>query len=427
MTSSGLEGLQRALDGDARLWQDFLALCDCGGRLAGSDSERASLGLVRGWLEAIDPARTRIDRVAYAGWRGRHARLTLSEDGAALACHPLVGAQSTPPQGLTAEVVDLGRGTREDFLARASEIAGRIAMVRHEYMFSRDHIHRRRKYGWALEHGAAGFLIASPFPRSGPVCGSSGRAGGAGIPALATDHESALRLVPAGARLARARIEIAGDDFPAEAGVAVLEIPGAGPSWVVLSAHLDGHDIGESAMDNASGVAVVVAIARAAAPLVAGCRRGLRVCLFNAEEWALAGSRQYLERMRPAERDAIALDINLDTVGGDGRLTALTSDFPALDAFARGTAAAAGLAMGTHLPLMPNSDHASFAAHGIPALRLVAGFDAPDSNVRFVLTPADTRDKVLPAELQGAARLAAALLWKALNAPDDEMRALRIM
>jgi hypothetical protein len=57
------------------------------------------------------------------------------------------------------------------------------------------------------------------------------------------------------------------------------------------------------------------------------------------------------------------------------------------------TAALAGLPVATHLPLMANSDHANFAAHGIPALRLIAGFNAPDSNLRLLLTAADTRDR----------------------------------
>ena len=43
---------------------------------------------------------------------------------------------------------------------------------------------------------------------------------------------------------------------------------------------------------------------------------------------------------------------------------------------------------------MQNSDHANFALAGIPAMRLVAGFDDPGANLRYVLTPADTRDKV---------------------------------
>ena len=67
---------------------------------------------------------------------------------------------------------------------------------------------------------------------------------------------------------------------------------------------------------------------------------------------------------------------------------------------------------------MANSDHANFAAHGIPAVRLIAGFDAPDSNLRLVLTAADTRDKVRPDELDQALRIATTLTWQALGATD---------
>jgi Zn-dependent M28 family amino/carboxypeptidase len=67
---------------------------------------------------------------------------------------------------------------------------------------------------------------------------------------------------------------------------------------------------------------------------------------------------------------------------------------------------------------MANSDHANFAAHGIPALRLIAGFNAPDSNLRFLLTAADTRDKVRPDELDQALSLATTLTWQALADAD---------
>jgi aminopeptidase YwaD len=407
--------------GDPGLWPDFLAVCDCGGRLAGSESEKKAIVLAQSLLAGIEPGRTRLDTISYAGWKLHHASLELEGPGTALACHALVGSQSTGAGGLTAEVLDLGRGAPADFEAKARDIPGKLVLVRHEYMFAAETIHRRRKYNWALERGAAGFIIACPFPGMGTVCGSSGRGGGAGIPAVATDHASAAVLSSG----TRARIRVSGEDFPAETQVAVLELPGRSGSWVVLSAHLDGHDLAESAMDNASGVAAALCAARALAPLVARCRRGLKLCLFSAEEWALAGSRQYVGRMSDAERAAIALNVNLDTVSGDARLTALTSGFPGLDAFVRDTAAGVGQDVGTWLPLMQNSDHYSFASHGIPALRLVAGFDAPASNVRLVLTPADTRDKVSLDELRRASALAAALAWKALNDDDAAIAALR--
>jgi Zn-dependent M28 family amino/carboxypeptidase len=218
---------------------------------------------------------------------------------------------------------------------------------------------------------------------------------------------------------------IDGDDHPARTRTLVADLPGRGPEWVVVSAHIDGHPHGESAIDNATGVAVALALARVLAPHVSSCPRGLRICLFSAEEWGLIGSRIWLERMDAAARRSMVININLDSVGGASGLTALTSGFERLDAWVKRAAmraalasAASGLPIPTHLPLMANSDHANFAAHGIPALRLIAGFNAPDSDLRFLLTAADTRDKVRPDELDQALSLATTLTWQALADAD---------
>ena len=423
MTDSVLSAAWAALAADGALQRDFAALCDFGGRRAGTDSEQAALKFALARLGAIDPAATS-EQVAYAGWRCSAATLALA-DGTPLACNALLGSASTPAAGLSLEVIDLGRGAPEDFAQHTAAIAGRGVLVRHEYPFSATHVHRRRKYGWAMERGAAAFIIANPQSGGGPLSGSSGRGGAAGIPAVATDFAAAARLAALSGTGARVQLHVAGEDYAAQTGVVILDLPGQTAGRVALTAHVDGHDLAESAMDNATGVAVVLAVARAFAPLVANCRRGVTICLFSAEEWALAGSREYLDRMPPAKRAAIALNINLDTVGGDTQLTALTSEYPRLETFVRDTASAAGIAVGTYAPLMGNSDHYNFARHGIPALRLVAGFDRPDCNIRHILTPGDTRDKVAPDELATAARLSAALLARALTARDDELAALK--
>jgi len=423
VTDPLLSAALAALAADTEMQRDFTALCDFGGRRAGTPGEAAALDFVRARLAAIAPAAT-IEQVTYAGWRCSAVELALA-DGTPLACNALLGSAATPPAGLDAEVVDLGRGTPDDFARHTREIAGRCVLVRHEYPFSAVHIHRRRKYGWTIEHGAAAFIIANPLPNGGPLSGSSGRGGGAGIPAVATDFESAARLAASGGQHARVHLRVAGEDDAAQTGVVLLDLPGQSNQRIALSAHVDGHDLAESALDNATGVAVVLAVARAFAPLLTNCRRGLRVCLFSAEEWALAGSREYLDRLPTAALAAIALNINLDTVGGDAQLTALTSDFPRLETFVRETAAAAGMAVGTYAPLMGNSDHYNFARHGIPALRLVAGFDRPGCNIKHILTCGDTRDKLAPGEMENAARLTAALLARALTAGDEIMAGLK--
>jgi hypothetical protein len=425
----GLEPLlQRLQDGQPALSADFNAICDCGGRLAGTDSERRACDLVLARLAAIaalapvpSHGRAWLETVDYPGWQAGRCILALA-DGTPLACQPLLGSAATPAGGLLAGVVDLGRGTEDDFRREAARIPGRIALVRHEYPFSPDHVHRRRKYEAARAAGAAGFVIAHVDPQASPTSGSSGRNGGEGIPAVATDHAGGVRLATAGS--AGARLQVQGTDRASVAATPMLDLPGRDPSdprRVVLSAHLDGHPLGESAMDNGSGLAVAIALARAVAPQMHGATRGLLVCLFSAEEWALAGSRQWLAAMTPEVRNRLVIDLNLDTVGADPRLTALTSGFSGLERFVADSARAAGHPVAIHPVPMANSDHANFAAHGIPALRLIAGFGQPDSRVRHILTAQDTRDKVAPAELATAARVAACMLWQALCATGEDV------
>ena len=193
----------------------------------------------------------------------------------------------------------------------------------------------------------------------------------------------------------------------------------------MLSAHIDGHDGGESAMDNASGVAAALAVARALAPHVKSFRRGLRLAFFSVEEWALTGSAQYVKALSADQRRSIALNVNLNSVGGSPDLAALTSGFADLEPYLLRVAEASGIPLRTVRPLMQNSDHANFALAGIPAMRLVAGFDDPSANLRYVLTPADTRDKVREGELRQAAVLTANIIAAACTASDSEAAAWR--
>jgi hypothetical protein len=413
-----------ALAADPLLWRQFCALCDCGGRLAGTDSERRALDLVKEWGRAATGVEVRSIPVSYGGWRARNAGLRF-EDGSHAPCHPLVRTVPTPPGGLRAEVIDLGRGTPEEFKAHEREIKGRIALVRHELMFAAGTIHRRRKYDMARAMGAAAFLIAGPLPGL-PVAGSSGRDGKDGIPAVGVSPETAARLRRRAAGWPTATLTVATAEAPGSTETLLFDLPGTTDEYVVLSAHVDGHDLAESAMDNATGVAAALAAARALAPLVSSFRRGLRVAFFSVEEWALIGSAQYVEGLPPADRAKIALNVNLDSVGGNPQLTAMTSGFAGLEPFMLSVAEKNGQALRTTRPLMANSDHANFASAGIPAVRIVAGFDDPASNLRFVLTPADTRDKIAEAELRQAAILAAAIAAAACAAAPEEAKRWRL-
>jgi len=393
---------------DPDLTRDFETLCSFGGRLTGTESERLALDFVGERGARASGVSCQTLPVNYGGWRALRAELRLV-DGSRAACHPLVRSVATPSEGLTAEVVDLGRGTPEEFASHWAEIAGRFVLVRHELMFAAGTIHRRRKYEMSREAGAVGFLIAGPLP-GGLVAGSSGRDAGAdGIPAAGIAPETAARLARTGSGWARLTLLLDTEEHDAETRTLLFDIPGREEEWVVLSAHVDGHDLSESAIDNASGVAAALAVVRALAPQVADWRRGLRLAFFSAEEWSLTGSARYVAQLNERERTSIALNINLDSVAGGTRLAAMTSGFASLEPFLLSVADANGHSLRCVRPLMTNSDHANFALAGIPAFRVVAGYDDPAALVRLVLTAADTRDKVYRAELAAAAQLAACL------------------
>jgi hypothetical protein len=410
---------------DPELWPGFLALCAFGGRLTGTPGEIASRDFAAKRLAAIHPGGVSREPTPYVGWTCSDARVLLLPEGAPLDSNVLLCCGDTPPEGLDVEVVDCGRGTPDDIRAAGARLTGRAALVRHDYMFGTGTVHRRLKLDAAIAAGAAAFLIAATEPGLGAVSGSAGlTTASRRIPGFGISAEAAARLTAVSQP--RARFHVASKFLPdARTETLILDLPGAGPDRVVLSAHIDGHAAGESALDNATGVALALSLARRLAPYCSGLPRGLTVCLFSAEEWALTGSKVWLGGLSAEQRRHMVFNLNLDTVTGGSNLTALTSGFTRLGAFASQAAASAGAPLGIHLPLMSNSDHANFAASGIPALRLVSGFDEPDSKVRLLLTRHDTRDLVAREDFDEPARVAFAILTAALTAPADALAALR--
>ena len=397
------QSIRSRIEQDRLLWVNFEEICALGGRQCGSVSERLAVEMLadRGTRYTGIPARR--EPVPYRGWKARSACLVLADGKHP--CWPLI--YSGPATGLEAEVVDLGRGTPDDFADNQQALCGRVALVRHELMFSPGKIHRAVKYRAAVEAGAAGFLIAGPEPGN---CVAGGITDGEGnaLPALGITPETAARLARRDGGFPRVGIELDTVEEPSSADNLLFDMPASGPGQVVLSAHVDGHGISESAIDNASGLAVALAVARALAPEIPALARGLRLAFFNVEEWYLAGSRRHVEKLADDERSLIALNVNLDSVAGGNKLTALTSGFSNLGPFLGNVARENGHELGIHEPFQPNSDHANFAQAGIPAFRLVAGFDDPGAATRLVLTPQDTRSLVKPEELIRTALLSAA-------------------
>ncbi len=170
-------------------------------------------------------------------------------------------------------------------------------------------------------------------------------------------------------------------------------IPGDDPklkdTYVVFSAHWDhlgigprvnGDSIYNGASDNASGVAAVLAVARAA-QAGSRTRRSLLFAFVTCEECGLLGS-EWLARHPPAPAESIVADLNMDGVDLLGRVR----DLDVLG----GNKSSLGLELGRliaadGLRISPEahpeagsfyrSDHFSFAKAGIPAVSIGGGLD----------------------------------------------------
>lgn len=157
---------------------------------------------------------------------------------------------------------------------------------------------------------------------------------------------------------------------------------------IMVGAHLDSVPAGPGINDNGSGTAAVLELglqlARCDLP------RRVRLALWGAEELGLLGSEHYLATLDDADRDRIALYLNLDMIASpnparliyDGDGSAFGEPGPAgsaeLEAAFAGWFAARGLATG-ETAFDGRSDYGPFIARGIPAGGLFTGAEGRKS------------------------------------------------
>ena len=395
------------------LWRAFHEICDLGPRFCGTPSETAAADHLERRLREAGLEDVRYWEFGYTGWRC--LRCELSHPGAppgrAFRPLPLVHSTATPPGGAELEIVDLGRGSGEDYRRAGGSVRGRAVLADAEYSFSVTSLHRRRKFLPAVEGGAAAFILINSRPGCFPVTGSTTPAGSP-IPAIGVSREDGMLLRRLGGKV---HLDVQVETSPARAANLVASLPGRGGGRkVILSAHYDGHNCGESALDNATGCAAALELARLLVPHRGRFANDLEVHFYTVEEWGLQGSRAYVGGLREEEIARIALNLNLDVVAGSSKFTFLCNGFSDLADWAREALRDEPARCEVSDWVANNSDHANYVARGVPAVRLLAGLNEKDSNCGFHLSPADTADKVGREDLTAATGAAARVLLKAL-------------
>ncbi len=185
--------------------------------------------------------------------------------------------------------------------------------------------------------------------------------------AYLTDVEGA-RLLASGA--SRARLRIVSERVPSTAEHVVASIPGTGPGRILVTAHIDSRRGSPGALDNASGVATLLAVAR----LLAGYREAPTVEFvpFNGEDdYANPGELRWVSENENRMGDII-LGINIDDSGQRGagnHVSFYNCPEPVENTVRRVMDGVPGLAEG---PQWFQGDHAILGLYGRPAIAIAS-------------------------------------------------------
>ena len=382
-------------------WNHLESLVDVGDRMAGSPGEREAMELTRDALERAGARDARIDPFEIQGWERGDSRLYAGET-----TQDCIALPRSPSDAATGEFVDLGYGLPEDF---EDDLSGKVVMVSSTVP---DHyerfIHRREKYYHAVEAGAEAFVFANHVEGCLPPTGSVGTedAPVGDIPAVGVSKEVGARLVRRfeGEEVS---VEVDCETPDADSGNVHAELGPDTEEELLVTSHLDAHDIAEGAWDNGSGTAMVVELARVLAEREDELDTRVRFVAFGAEEVGLVGSEHEADRLGD-DREHVKAVVNSDGVVFGRTLKFNTHGFDELEAAAESVADRFDHPVSVVPDLVPHSDHWPFVQWGVPGY--MVSCETEGRGRGWGHTFADTFDKLEVRNLREQAILLAELV-----------------
>ncbi|MFC7166463.1 M28 family metallopeptidase [Halospeciosus flavus] len=369
-------------------WGHLETLVDVGDRMAGTEGERRAAEATRDAL-ATYARDAHLDEFEIQGWERGDSELRAA--GETFEHRDEVIALPRSPAGeVSGDLVDLGYGLPRDF--EGADLEGKVVMVDASVpdWFDR-RLHRREKYYYAVEAGAAAFVYRNHVEGYLPATGSVG------------NEESPIGDIPAvgvakevGARLAR-RAEGEAVTVAVEADVyddatsqnVHAELGPDTDAEVLVTSHVDGHDISEGAMDNGAGTAMLVELARTLAAREDELDTRVHFLAYGSEEVGLVGS-GYDAANR--DLDTVKAVLNLDGVVRGRTLKCYTHGFDALDAAVDEVSAAFDHPISTTPEQGPHSDHWEYVKWGVPGYHVTS--ESGSEGRGWGHTHADTLDKL---------------------------------
>jgi carboxypeptidase Q len=415
-----LDRLIAALLGDTAMTADLQQLTDViGGRATGSPSNGKSIDWA---LAAFKAARVDARREPFEMPRRWLEKSATAVVAGAASFSPRVAAMpfsvSTPASGISATLVDGGRGSDSDLKRLGDSIKGAWVLVETSELETLEDLFAEYNAASATEArllpaGPAGIVYMSSRPHDLLYRHNVSSGFDNTHPMLIMEREEAaraLRLMRSGRTLsltATIDIETGG---PYQSANVIGEIRGRErPNEIVLiGAHLDSWDLGTGANDNGCNVALVIDIARQMKRLGVQPRRTIRFALFNGEEQGMLGSWGYTKTHRD-ELDRHVMASSYDI--GSGRISGFftngrTALLPLVD---QALAPVAGLGPFAQVdaPIV-GTDNFDFMLEGVP--NLVANQESANYGPSYH-SRADTFDKVDLRQLRLNAAVAASVTW----------------
>jgi carboxypeptidase Q len=299
---------------------------EVGSRLAGSPGDKAAVAWALREMHRLGFVNVRTVVAAVPRWvRGEAEFAVVAPFPQTMPTLALGGSIGTGDEGIEAEAVMV-----KDLAALAALPAG---AVKDKIVFFSNRMARTQDgsgYSAAVPVRALGASAAAALGATGIVIRSVGTSSGRfphtgglrysatdpRIPALAisnVDADSLERQFASG-KTVRVRMKSSARDLPQSTSANVVgEIPGTDRAneIVILGAHLDSWDPGVGAIDDGTGVAIMMSVANLIKGLDSKPRRTIRVVLFANEEFGTTGSKAYLAASA-AEADRHVLGFEAD-------------------------------------------------------------------------------------------------------------------
>jgi Zn-dependent M28 family amino/carboxypeptidase len=320
------------------------------------------------------------------------------------------------------------RGYRGDF--DTLSVHGSVALLTQEALSGAEQLLRAEAIRNAAEAGARAVLFINDKKGRMTLSGMSNFQGAAApIPAFSITWEEGQRLFRLLRRNVAVTMRITTNSrcLPVSSANIVCTLPGKSTEKIVVGAHFDSWDVGQGAIDNGLGTAILFDVARILRSIAPENERTIEFVWFNGEEMGLWGAKKYVEQHR---HESIVAMINMDMTGsprgfncmGNEHLTpALTDLLQQLRGF--------DMSRGVASRPWTNSDHQPFMLAGIPAITPLAHL--PREMVETYHDFGDTFDLVNKRYLSEAAAVVAILVHElanntgipALRRTDEETRA----